>query len=83
MRERRLKVATAATLTCPNCSKRSRLKVPADSTIYSFECGKCKSKIETPPARCCIICTYTKKKCTPAVKMHNNLIDIRKARKTK
>jgi Zn ribbon nucleic-acid-binding protein len=83
MRERRLKVSEIATLTCPICSKRSRLKVPIDSTIYNFECGKCKSKIETPPARCCIICTYTKKKCTPAVLMHNNLVDIRKSRKLK
>jgi hypothetical protein len=81
MRERKLKAVKTAILICPFCSKKSRLKVPADGTFHAFECKKCESKIETPPAKCCIICAYTNKKCTPAVQLHNNLIQIRRSRK--
>ena len=80
MGERKLKISQSATLKCPNCGKKSRIKVP-EGSIYVFECRKCKSKIETPPAKCCIICTYSSKKCSPAVEVHNKLVEIRKRRK--
>jgi len=77
---RKLKIAASATFTCPTCHKNSRIKVPEKGTLYIFECKKCKSAIETHPSKCCIICAYTNKKCTPSVELHNNMIKFKKTK---
>jgi hypothetical protein len=64
-----VKIAKIATVRCPQCGKNSRLDVPSDRIVSSFECKHCKQKILTPPAYCCIICAFSKKKCTPSQMM--------------
>ncbi|HIH43410.1 MAG TPA: GDCCVxC domain-containing (seleno)protein [Candidatus Nanoarchaeia archaeon] len=51
---------------CPHCGSRSRLEIPKDSIINSFECKKCGQKTITPIMKCCIICAFSGKKCAPS-----------------
>jgi len=64
-RKKVLKVSKTAMILCPSCGKKSRSQVREG--IYFFECKRCKSKITTPPARCCIICAYSDKQCPATI----------------
>jgi len=64
MVKRKFIIPKTVTLKCPFCEKKSRIAMPKES-FYAFECKKCKKKLEVPQSRCCLICAYSDKKCTP------------------
>ncbi len=68
-RKRVIKIPKTAMVKCPGCENRSRMKVPQNpqDTLQFFECKKCKQKITTPVARCCIICAFSSKKCATSL----------------
>jgi len=66
-RKKVIRIPKTATIKCPLCGARSRIRVEHDKQIYFFECKKCKQRIETPQMRCCIICAFSNKKCVPSL----------------
>jgi len=56
-------IPSSVTIKCPHCSKNFRIAVETDKNIYFLDCKYCKQKIETPKMRCCIVCSFSKKKC--------------------
>jgi hypothetical protein len=76
MRKKVVRIPKIATVRCPNCGKNSRLEVPGDSILGSFECKKCKEKILTPPSSCCIICAFSKKKCSQSLLMEARIKNL-------
>lgn len=67
-RKRVIKLPDNATIKCPNCSKSSRIEVEKDSPQF-FECKKCRQRIATPINKCCIICSFSNKKCIHSLLM--------------
>ena len=66
-RKRVIKIPKSVTIKCPKCSANSRLTVDKDRSPQFFECKKCKVMINTPVSKCCIICSYSNKKCPPSL----------------
>jgi len=62
-RKKRVIIPNSATIKCPHCSKNTRVSLFNDTYIGNLTCKKCKQKIETPPAHCCVVCAFSKKKC--------------------
>lgn len=75
-RKRFIKISEKATLTCPNCSKNTRIKIPEDRILSSFECKKCKQVILTPVTKCCVICAFSNKKCAPSLIMEAKMKNL-------
>lgn len=67
-RKKKIKIPKSSIVTCPKCSKRSRVKIPEDNCLFYYECKKCKHKLEVPASQCCIICAYSNKECAPVIK---------------
>ncbi|MBU3913591.1 MAG: hypothetical protein KKB21_00425 [Nanoarchaeota archaeon] len=63
MRKKRVVIPKSATINCPHCSKKSRVNLSEDTFLGILECKKCKQKIETPPAHCCVVCAFSAKRC--------------------
>ena len=78
-------VPSSVTIKCPHCSKSSKISLFNDTYIGNLVCKKCKQNIETPPAHCCVVCAFSKKKCPQSLileaKMKN--LEIRYQSKTK
>lgn len=62
-KKKQVTIPKTATVKCPHCGKSSRIRLEEDKFLGNLECGKCKQKIETPPAYCCVVCAFSKKKC--------------------
>ena len=58
-----------ASINCLHCGKKSRRKVPFDSSPQYFDCDKCGQRTKTPMTQCCVICAFTEKKCAPTLRM--------------
>jgi len=87
-KKKRVLISSSATIKCPHCSKNSRISLFDDTYIGNLVCKKCKQNIETPPAHCCVVCAFSKKKCPQSLileaKMKNLEIKYQSARsKTK
>ncbi len=61
-----LSIPKNAKIKCPNCGAFSIRKVPLDSSPMYFDCDKCNQRIQAPITGCCIICSFTNKKCVPS-----------------
>lgn len=62
-KKRQVTLTSSATIKCPHCGKNSRIKLEEKKFVGNLECKKCGNKIETPPAYCCVVCAFSKKKC--------------------
>lgn len=68
-RKKIIKIPKSVIIKCPKCNSNSRLKVDGDRSPQFFECKKCKEIINTPVSKCCIICSYSNKKCPSSLFM--------------
>ncbi len=68
-RKRVVKIPNSAAIKCPHCGKKTRVPVFPETNTYFLDCKKCKQKIETPPAHCCLICAFSNKKCPESLLM--------------
>jgi transcription elongation factor Elf1 len=66
-KKRVIRIPEQATIKCIHCGKKSRRKVPIDSSPQYFDCDKCGQRTQAPITSCCIICAFTNKKCAPAL----------------
>ncbi|UZE93670.1 MAG: hypothetical protein IB618_02775 [Candidatus Pacearchaeota archaeon] len=62
-RKRIMKIPKTVTIKCPFCGKGNRIYVSSEKGIYSIECKKCKKKVETPQAKCCLVCAFSNRRC--------------------
>ena len=58
-----IKIPLQVIIKCPFCENKMKIKVPANSSVHSLECKKCKQMIQTPITKCCLICAFSNKKC--------------------
>jgi len=70
-RKKIVRIPRTATIKCPGCGKKSRMKIPQNQqdSVQFFECKKCKQRINTPVMRCCIICAFSNKRCASSLIM--------------
>lgn len=54
-----------STLTCPECGKRSKEEMPADSCQFFWECPNCNTVIKPKQGDCCVFCSYGDVVCPP------------------
>lgn len=52
-------------ITCPECGRQSRERMPTDACIYFFDCPGCRSLLRPKPGDCCVFCSYGDVKCPP------------------
>ena len=64
------KIPKTVILSCPDCTQKQRLAVSLESSPQSYVCKHCEQEIKTPQAQCCVICTFSGKKCPYSVKMN-------------
>lgn len=83
MKKRQVKIPVSATIRCPHCGKNSRVKLQEDTFLGSLECKKCRQKIETPPAHCCIVCAFSTKKCPQSLVLEAKMkgLEIKRSEK--
>lgn len=81
-RKRVINLPNSATIKCPNCSKSSRIEVQKDSPQF-FECRKCRQRIATPINKCCIICSFSNKRCIHSllIKAHSKGLLVKEQEK--
>lgn len=48
---------------CPKCGFEEDIEIPTNKCLIFYTCKNCKTLIKTPEGSCCIICSYTNKKC--------------------
>ncbi len=75
-RKRVVKIPDSATIKCPHCGRNSRISLSEDRFLGNIECKKCKNKIETPPAHCCLICAFSKKQCPQSLIMEAKMKNL-------
>ena len=75
-RKKLVRIPRIATLKCPRCGKNQRVPVPEDSLLNFFNCNKCREKISTPISDCCVICAFSKKKCSQSLKMEAKIKNL-------
>jgi len=61
-----IKIAKRASIKCPHCSNVMRFDVPVDGLLSFADCKSCKQKIATPRSKCCLVCAFSDKQCTPS-----------------
>jgi len=52
-----------AVITCPHCGKSTEETMPTDSSVYFYECPKCRSVLRPKTGRCCVFCSYANVPC--------------------
>jgi len=52
-------------LTCPECGRQSRERMPTDACRYFFECAGCRKLLKPKPGDCCVFCSWGDVKCPP------------------
>lgn len=52
-----------AELKCPHCGFVEEIEIQTDVCMQFHKCGSCGNWIATPQGSCCIICSYSDKKC--------------------
>lgn len=48
---------------CPSCGEEIGVEVPKDSCVAVKKCDACGKEICTEEGGCCVICSYSDKKC--------------------
>ncbi|MBM3232631.1 hypothetical protein FJZ18_00490 [Candidatus Pacearchaeota archaeon] len=69
MKKKYMKIPKVVFISCSNCGKRCKRRVPEDFSPGFFDCDNCSNRMNTPVSSCCIICAYTGKKCAPTLIM--------------
>jgi len=52
-----------AILTCLECGAKEEIEIPKDKCLPFYKCKACKKLIFAPKESCCVICSYSDKKC--------------------
>lgn len=52
-----------ANLKCPSCGHIEEIEIPEKQCLQFHKCKKCGKLISTPQNSCCVICSYSDKKC--------------------
>ena len=54
-----------ADLKCPHCEHITKVEIPENRCLIFLKCEKCQKIISVPKEseECCVICTYSDKKC--------------------
>jgi len=65
-----------ATIKCPHCEKSFRTNLPEDSIVNSLECKKCKTLIQSPRTKCCVICAFSNKQCSASAIMEAKMKNL-------
>ena len=71
-----VKIPSSATVKCPHCGKSFRVELDKDKFLGNLECKKCKQKIETPLAYCCVVCAFSGKKCPSSLIMEARMKNL-------
>ena len=58
-------IATASTLTCPQCGTARREEMPTDACQWFYECTQCHTLLKPKPGDCCVYCSYGSVPCPP------------------
>lgn len=58
-----MKKIEKARFKCPECGYVEEINIPENVCMISYKCKNCKKTIWTPKESCCIICSYSDKKC--------------------
>lgn len=64
------KIPKAVILSCPQCSGKQRIMVSLESSPQSYICKHCEQKVKTPQTQCCVVCSFSDKRCPYSVKMN-------------
>jgi hypothetical protein len=54
---------TVATLVCPFCQAKQRVKMPTTYCQFFYECAVCHKVMRPKPGDCCAFCSYADTKC--------------------
>ena len=52
-------------LTCPQCGRARRERMPTDTCQFFYECAHCKTVLRPKAGDCCVFCSYGSIKCPP------------------
>lgn len=52
-----------AVFKCPECGFKEEIEIPKNKCLQFHKCKSCNKLITVPKNSCCIICSYTNKKC--------------------
>ncbi len=59
-----------STLTCPDCGRASRERMPEDACLYFHACSGCGVLMRPKPGDCCVFCSYGDIPCPPVQARH-------------
>lgn len=59
------KINLISEITCPNCGKKTKETMKADSCQFFWECSDCRNVVKPEPGDCCVFCSYGDKPCPP------------------
>ena len=57
-----------STLSCPNCSKKTKERMPVNACQFYYECPHCGSLLKPKLVDCCVFCSYGDVPCPPIQK---------------
>jgi len=63
-------------LKCPHCEKKSKALVSIENCPQSFVCPKCNKTVQNSVAQCCVICSFSNKKCPRTLYMEAKVKDL-------
>lgn len=52
-----------ATFKCPECGAEEEIEIPENVCMQFHKCKSCRKLIATSEEKCCVICSYSDKKC--------------------
>jgi hypothetical protein len=55
------------TIKCPKCGADINIEVPKNACVAVAKCEKCGEQLCTKKGECCVICSYSEKKCKDLV----------------
>lgn len=55
------------TIKCPKCGADINIEVPKNACVAVAKCEKCGKQLCTKEGECCVICSYSEKKCKDLV----------------
>lgn len=53
-------------ITCPQCGRQDRQRMPTDACQYYYDCTGCGELLKPKAGDCCVYCSYGSVKCPPA-----------------
>lgn len=62
------KAMVKADLTCPHCGEGQEVTIPTDACLHFHKCEHCGEMITPKEEDCCVVCSYSDKKCPVSIK---------------